>query len=398
MEEFTQTELTSAEDNVYYQLALQGKNTWNRWMRCQLSPEQRKKSGLDEAPYNSSIDLSALARELGLDEIPDASFVYFKDTEFDKRINFVGFVFDRTSFYGSVFNDSVNFSGAIFLGPSDFDGCDFKNSATFTDISACSRLGFSGANFESVAIFSDANIRKADFSNSLFLRAIDFSRTQFLTTADFSASNFFSEADFNNAVFSSSTLFDGAAFKEAPLFHQTTLNQDTSFLGTVYPLRKDVDCDQWSKRAQAWRTLKLKMNSFQSYQDELLFFAKELDARARAESNNWFLFSIIVYNAVCGFGTFIYRPVILLIALWSLSACVYAFYMQAHTILKVAGFSFSNTVPFVGQSRLMSEFAIGAFPVNVLPTVYALSAIQGALSAVLLFLILLGIRNHFRLK
>ncbi|MEQ9111438.1 MAG: pentapeptide repeat-containing protein [Rhodospirillaceae bacterium] len=392
------SELTPAEENDYYKIAKQGKDTWNRWVREYLTSEQIDDSGLSHLDNLTENEKAELAAKLDVIDLPNPADAYFENLKFTDPVRFSGYVFIEVYFDKVVFESVVYFRDSVFLDAVGFGKCSFERSVNFLRAKFFAGVDFDECKFNRIFSFGDVYTSEVNFNDVVFNSSAFFWRADFQGPADFTDSLFEEKAIFNSTKFSSLVSFSGVSFREAPEFHDASLPQNTSFYGATFNLSKSDSLRLWNGRARAWRTLKQKMHSFQSYQEELNFFARELDARARSEANTIFVWMVACYSWLCGFGTLIRRPAYILLAVWATSSFFYYLFMKSPSAISAASISFSNTIPFVGQSRLIADVALKSFSQDSYALVYAFSVGQGLLSAILLFLILLGIRNHFRLK
>jgi hypothetical protein len=280
-------------------------------------------------------------------------------------------------------------------GPADFQRTTFA-----------SRAAFNGATFSHRALFN-----RAVFFDRAFFDECTFSG---LTT--FEAAKFKERVSFNNCSFERSSRFYQTSFAEAPEFHGATLHQDTTFTDAEFGRLEKQDDElrmSWDTRARTFRTLAQAMNKVHAHEEEHRFFGLEMAAKAHLVPSGRRLL-IVTYGMISDFGRSVWRPSLAILILfisffamnWTLSHPVdICDGMPPNRICEfekweaqLAVFTAAASLPVVGQSSYSSQVVQLLFAPNVQPIIYFGTLVQGALSALLLFLIGLALRNQFRLK
>lgn len=197
------------------------------------------------------------------------------EAKFDGAVDFESTVFKgcarfRDSRFGGIanfidvtFSDEVDFRNAIFKGHTLFSKASFEGKAAFKNVAFQHFLDFSGAVFEDHVTFhpSESSKRKVKFDREI-------ERGTF-RTAIFNGTRFKSWVDFKNRQFDGPLSFKNAWFSKAPNFHGCKFHQDTSFRGAQF---FDVVSDG---AAEAYRTLKLAMETARAKDEEARFYSLE---------------------------------------------------------------------------------------------------------------------------
>jgi len=129
--------------------------------------------------------------------------VDFRDTIFEKPVNFLG-----NEFNGSILTNQRT---------------QFKKSAIFRDSKFNNYTDLSGANFSEEADFRRCKFNRSSFTNSNFMQDANFQDAQFNGSTNFNDANFRGDANFKNVVFNEFTSFSRSKFfKEAGFYNMTS--------------------------------------------------------------------------------------------------------------------------------------------------------------------------------
>jgi hypothetical protein len=268
------------------------------------------------------------------------------------------------------FRDDVSFIRATFFSFAEFVGATFSHTAEFERAAFCG-----GALFERAMFAETASFRSAAFFNE----------------ARFNGAAFEREIEFVNADMQDKSWFEQAVFKTVPPeFFSAKLHE-----GTVWPCREAWPIPNEPEEAKkficAYERLKLEMDRLKKHEDELDFFALELQSR-RVELGTWKGLPIVIYGRFSDYGRSYLRPLVALIVVAAIGAVAF-WYFDARTLGEALGLSSANTLNVFGFRR---DFSLS------IETPFAwlkiLAAAQTILGAILLFLFGLGIRNKFRMK
>jgi uncharacterized protein YjbI with pentapeptide repeats len=256
-------ELPAQERDV---LVVKNRLAWNRWIAAGLSDEGRAslvKNGFPEpelaplSPEEERAFCRAFAVRTGRKkELPPepAANPDFTFTQFDRNLEFQGFLLRDADFKSAVFSGGADFTSATFFDANFssalFSGGAIFKSATFSGHTAFNSATFAGADFDS-ATFSDyAAFVSAKFSYEAYFNSTTFSgpanfceatfsyhtafnSARFCGGAEFNSTTFSKTAHFISATFSDDAYFHWATFSDA-MFSSATFSGRTSFLGAKF--------------------------------------------------------------------------------------------------------------------------------------------------------------------
>jgi uncharacterized protein YjbI with pentapeptide repeats len=329
------------------------------------------------------------------------------------------------------FDSYVNFGSVNFAGSTDFEASTFAGHADFNRANFHGYHQFNKVRFADKAIFYDATFQFASFRHAAFENGADFGYAQFHEGAAFHGSSFKSaergpvnehyqrreeleqkerpdrywhgasfknacfgrDVDFQNTQFLASASFGGAVFETTPpFFFGAVFHEGMEWRGVQWPLPKS------NKNAgnfvDAYACLKLEMDRLKRHEDELDFFALELQAR-RAMAGWWRGLPIGLYGWFCDYGRSFVRPTLGLLATWLILAIPFLQSSGPPKFREAVGIGLANTFGILGFRK---DF-IPSSVIEILPDgLIILSGIQTVLGAVFLSLITLSIRNRFRMK
>ena len=378
-----------------------------------------------------------------LADFRNATFVgtsHFEAASFERRCRFDGVAFENTVYFkNATFRETTVFDRTEFKVAAYFGACKFISVPDFKG-RPLGGVGFRGASFSSDANFEEAiwsigsNFEAAtfrglaNFKSTSFVRKADFQRVQFERAADFSFAEFERESNFNDASFKSTTHFRSTSFLEPPKFFETDLHEDTDFDGvdwhraeasytvswwSKYVSRRkareiESDVVDASSAIQAWDRLALVMSRLEKLSERHNFY--RLRMRAQRKRDGWGVLSLSnwLFDVLSDYGWSIRRALIC----WSLHFTAVGLLLFSQTCPQDEGWgaifgdsllvSFSNAHAFLGLvseggylygSRLRVAAAIqDIFVLN------AVGVVQTVTGPILLFLLLLTLRNRFRLR
>jgi uncharacterized protein YjbI with pentapeptide repeats len=434
-----------AEDNPWYLLAtlydnpgkvgdfdLRNKNrlAWNRYFAANLDNETRTRLIADKR--HTAEELTPFAPE-ALEQVKAAfeersrwSRNKFTLPASGSYIDFSNVEFQNALFDGYLFGTELTFfDGATFSGYASFNGATFSGYAFFRDATFSGGAFFNGATFSGGANFGGAAFYVASFEGATFSGVAEFYRAKFSDVAKFVRATFsrgaiFKNATFNYAIFKSAIFLDGAKFADAtfqglslfvnakmkgvtsfenatfetepPLFSGAKLHQGTVWRGITWPPppKNTVEAGRF---LDAYACLKLEMNRLQKHEDELDFFALELQSRC-VLLGPWRGLPIWLYGVLSDYGRSYARPFLWLLVVAAIGAVLLVF-SDALPIEKSFDLSFANTFNVFGFRK---DFFDSHYIENLPAALKILAAIQTILGVILLFLFGLGVRNKFRMK
>jgi len=446
------------DKNESLALFAKGRGEWNKWANGKLAEKARlEETGEWEAnrlgwKYGATVDFS------GHTFSKDADFrelVFPSDIYFDRAI-FLGDV----SFFGTVFHGMASFTVAEFCGDANFGGVTFPEKAAFDYTTFFGLAKFIGATFQQTAKFEMAKfIAKSDQPNAIAFAAqfaamksekfFNLYNARFEQVPDFVQAHFLEAPNLDTIVI-------GPKARENPTRPAT--NPPSPHGEPVEPreggkrqaaiLRQAQDEGKRQAQDEArleakqipsrWRHLRRLATQGQDHENEANFFAEELKSQRNVfdfpKGENWQRYwAGYLYQLFSDFGRSITRP----FCWWLGGVAFYAVaLLTAHdfiakirppfelghngcflgdstpwsTALKVA-FDNALFLPQLGVSNAQVQENLCLFgydtglkmpnlpPVPLVPTwIAGLGAFHAVFSLIMVFLILLAIRNQFRIR
>ena len=371
-----------------------------------------KLSSTDHAQIRSALD----SRGFRGTQIPHVnSPIDFSNIHFPSLVTFVGFVFGgTTNFDGTTFTGGTPlFVEAVFGGNPTFEDSAFHVDAIFNKCAFPNGISFDSTTFFGQAIFSGSQFHgQANFKHTTFHRSSYFNKSTFKAITDFSNSTFLGAADFGSVKFERPTHFREASFEaQVPNFFESDLYEYTDWHNSRWPVVPD-NADSARSQVQHYQRLVLLMDKLHKPDDQHFFFRREMRARRRAEpigvstAMNW------IYEFICDYGHGIGR----IASIWLLHIVVGAVLILAlksansperelswryvyeliSDLIFALGISFSNSHALLALGRSFLDDAVESW--SRLPLFNVIGAVQTTLGVVLLFFLLLTVRNRFRMR
>ena len=379
--------------------------------------------------------------------------VDFRRATFTDPANFNGAIFkDRARFDDATFENTVYFKGAKFKETAVFNRAAFKVGAYFQGVSFLPKEGFRGEMFGGVgfqkttftgeASFENATFKvgasfdgatfhdSANFKGVAFANKADFQRTTFELNTDFVCVTFNDAVIFNDAAFKTVTSFNGTLFKQPPKFFGTRLHEDTNFSGVDWREAESSYARSWWEAIQAcatrkgigssvlnaddairaWDRLALIMSNLEKLPERHEFYRLRMRAQRGKEGcsllslANW-LFDVssdygwsVPRALAWWFGHFTVMALIIFAGAYTIPAkpgcgpvlwdSFLTSFANAHTLLGLASKD--------GYLRAARDCLVAGNHTGwILISVGVLEAIVGP---ILLFVVLLSLRNRFRLR
>jgi len=432
MEEITElnndSSLSRADENPWYVLATiygeepvfevenKNRNAWNAWALSGLNEVQKasvakkNRNFMHETPSWNNIRLEI--KVLFSQRIPNRSLprphekIDFIDTFFEESVEFSGFIFPaevcfsgsrirNIHFHDVFFFEKVIFEHARVQGNFWVDNTYFYDEACFRETEFCNLVTFS-----KVLFLHDASFIRSHFLHNVLFKAVSFDGSSYFGFSEFHRRN-----SFTNCYFNKPSNFRYAEFlyqyphMEGSIFHEkTTISAEAEF----WP-EPDSSKQELEDAKVSCALLRHLMNTQGLPEQAHFFFRREMHFASKIGSI-WERFPYLLFGWLSNYGHSLKRPLHALTWLWALPAVF--FWLKdctdkcANTIgaeiwislLKAAGLSIANILKFTGIQRVYYE--IKDFDALV-PLV---SDAQTLLAIPLLFLLLLGLRNRFRLK
>ena len=340
----------------------------------------------------------------------NGSFTCSKETTF----------INRTLFEGTTFRNYFHCSETRFNAVVLFNNCNFRGIANFAETEFTGGADFSNCTFWRTAMFNNAIFEERSFlPNVMRPTLVDFRRCKFLNGGWFQGATFgMDEAkhhrilwpdrrvDFSDAEFGMTTSFHGAVFAGAPAFFNTKLYEDTDFSEVNW---KSVGTDRAKAgyEVRAWERLELMMNELQKPLDRHRFFRFKMRARRRIDGRflrtlNWLFDKTSDYGwgvaraAMCWSGHWLAAAVALFLNAGS--GAVSGEWGKLAVAALATGFSNAHAFLFLAAKGGYLEDQRKLLEANdELGLLTVLGVAEGVLGPVFLFLLLLTLRNRFRL-
>jgi uncharacterized protein YjbI with pentapeptide repeats len=380
----------------------------------------------------------------------------FEGATFSGRALFEGATFSsEAEFSVATFDGVAGFRGATFSGKSEFEGATFSGYAGFEGATFGGKSGFKKATFSGEAEFNETSfIGSTMFYRARFMSDARFDNARFLIKEQEPPG----EAVFNFALFESYTSFYGALFEYASTFVAIKGQSFFSLKNVRFLSIPDFEQANFAEAprldhseflgsgneqdvAVRWRALRRLAVQGHDHERELIFLAEEIKSLREVQDKlfpNPFnllkngqiwpgagrYWAGLFYQWFSDFGRSTARPLLW----WVIITAVFAFYfhyLSPHSdlapgspisIASCSGdpvtaalyLSVNNGLVISGLGRaekLAKSYAClygsdgkdGLSPIMPDGVVFAGLA-QTILSAALIFLFLLGLRNYFRIK
>ena len=343
------------------------------------------------------------------------STIDFADVEFPAMTSFMGFVIGgATKFDRSKFPDAIAlFNEAIFAGNISFDDAEFYGDFVAIKSEFAGSISFSGATFSRSAAFSGCKfLTNVGFENARFLGDAYFTRSTFSHGAQFANAAFEQGADFGHTEFQGPTHFLRTKFKtRIPGFFEAILHEYTDWHGSEWP-KVPNNADDARDQVQRYQRLSRLMNGHEKFNEQHFFFRKELRAQRQAEgwsisgAMNW------SYGLVCEYGYGLSRIAMIWLAhimlaavvLWGIrvfAASEHTFpWRDAYSLIgdfpDALAVSFANAHALLNLSGRFLEDAEKGW--EGIALFNAIGITQSVLGVIILFFLILTIRNRFRMR
>lgn len=363
-------------------------------------------------------------------------------------------VFSKTAdFEGVEFIGITDFTKAKFkseqrlpTGVACFTGSSFRSLAKFDEVQFPYTTKFDGVSWHGLACFNEAKFKPENENASPVFASVDFGQSRFQGNADFSDAVFGVAVECRNATFEGAAEFDKAEFRLPVLFSQTRFNgavsfwsasfsQPPSFFGSQFHDDLDFGMIDWSNAemsyscrsrrvedsnpirqaagnaARAWDRLGLIMGQHGKLPERHDFFRLRMRAQRRRDGLSLLTTANWLFDVTSDFGWGVGRALACWISQMILGAALLLMAALNSSVDELGGWrivwdsllvSFANSLAFL---RLGSEgghlhgsheallHAVG----QANQVVNAVGTVQSVLGPITLFLLLLTLRNRFRI-
>ena len=424
--------------NTEESLALyaRGRAAWNEWARGMIAEREALEAagdwvaGSDRDIWNDATRDWHAAAKADFSEHEFVEAAHFKDFLFPGIAVFGGATFSGDALFGgATFSGDADISGATFSGDARFDGPTFYSDARFYSATFSGAAGFDGKTFKGRTLFDTAKFEKeANFNAMRGGASFSLAAVRFRIVPNFI------EANFNEAPRLDNLRIEPGRF--APLSLKRARNY----------FKGDADLPA------RWRALKRLAVQEHDHEQELVFFKGELRSRRWAVDKVWhaaFWFGL-AYQVLSDYGRSAMRPLLIWMVGIAGFGCVYLgqfptlavkpywgipWAVQSawsdwtddvrlscvagldNPVWAALGLSWRKALPFFGlgsREKLNQIYAClygvhdtavttaGPIPAGFIPKipdlVSGLGLAQLVISAVLIFLVLLALRNQFRIR
>ncbi len=365
-----------------------------------------------------------------IDSFMDFSEMDSSGNLFPNGVSFEGRVLIGASFSFTIFKGPVSFHGTEFLGVTIFDGAQFLEGANIDQAKFHGHASFGSTEFtpycalhtkqgHGLVNFEESKFRRnADFTRANFGVAAGFEKVEFAERAEFGDAEFQNNVSFNDAKFRGSTSFRGASFSRPPKFFETELHEDLDFGNANWNeaqrsysrrhRRRDeqdaVERDA-ADAVRAWDRLALIMSQRERLHERHDFFRMKM--RAQRQRDGWSLLSLAnwLFDKSSDYGwsvgqamsSWIGHITLMWLTLTLANPVGCELYLECLLV------SFANAHAFLGLAseggylHYAQEAVVGNGTGWKVFLVRAVGVIQAGLGPILLFLVLLTLRNRFRL-
>ena len=362
-----------------------------------------------ELPEKISLSGLLFAEDVNFQDFYFPVSVDFSRSSFAGEANFRASSFaEYANFRASTFAEYANFTASSFAGEANFRGSTFGESAGFRESTFGESANFRASTFAAYANFRASTFGDyADFEESTFAAYADFRKSIFTGDATFTGRIFKGEANFSNATYEGKTSFQNVIFTRAPLFFETTLHEDTDWTGITWP-DKPADKDAATEYVRRYDRLALVMSTLKQPDNEHRFFRLSMQAK-EVRDGKGISTSVSRFYGLFRYGWGLEGALILwvlhillgagclsVMALWQRSQPLPHLAKIVTKIVQALAVSVSNSHPFLGLQHGPVESAHDSF--RTLSGFDMLWTIQSVSGPLLLFFLLLTIRNRFRLR
>jgi hypothetical protein len=418
MSEKDNAELKPAEENPWYVLAticdkkdkddngiivngrsIQNCEVWNSWAWSRLQENgdkgvlKIKTLGLILGPKWEDIRERVevrLKKRLNYDNCSFLSGhqINLDSTIFTKKVEFKNFIFPfSTRFNCTLFRGNVTFANSIFYNNVFFDSTKFYGETEFLHTIFCGITHFGGqVDFKKNTTFAHTVFENhVGFIGAIFRKRSNFINCYFKKSCDLTASIFAEEYPWLRGAYFNETLYTTA--------HKYNWPNPKNYKGPLEEAK--YSCE----------VLREQMET-QGLHDEAHFFFRRERHFAVKMLTPWQRLPNNLFACLSAYGFSLKRPLCALALLWALPMLIFWVNICtgkcANTIgaelwvslIKMAGLSIANIFQITGLQRVYWSDFIECLPWGL----KFLGGAQTLLAIPFLFLLLLGLRNRFRLK
>ena len=384
-----------------------------------------------EAAFSGSAGFhkAAFSGDAGFHRATFSGDAEFREATFSGDAGFHRATFSgNAEFREAAFSDDADFSEAAFKSYAWFQKATFSGNAEFSEAAFSDSAIFRETAFKSYTEFHEANFSKmANFIQTDFTGITSFIRCRFEGYADYRAAQVSRGFSLTQAWFGQVPNFTQARFAEPPELDAIHIEPRRGWPRSLADFKTLLKGD--ADLAAHWRALKRLAVAAHDHDRELLFWKGEVLARRWSVDKPWhalFYFGLF-YGWLSDFGRSVVRPLIG----WALGLFGFAwYYLSQHlgdgwpcavgpgnTFTAALGLSLRNALvlPGSGSATKLDQIHACLYGIHggpamtpaplparfqpVIPDAIAFAVVaQNLWSAVMLFLLFLALRNHFRIK
>lgn len=432
-------------------LYAKGREAWNAWANDMLA----KKAAL-EKDGQWQTDQSGHGVNQETKVWIDNSSVNFCGHTFKESVDFSDFIFPYSGnfdwltfsghaiFQNATFGGDTTFMNATFSHFTNFMFSTFNGSAMFFAAIFSHHALFNCAKFGSVAVFLNATFSdRVMFKKAIFRRNAPFDKAKFTENVDFDGALFENSASFIDTSFERNSSFVAIEGKGHFSFQNTEFHLAPDFSQAHFTEAPQFDDSDFSKALQSegnfsssWRSLKRLAIQGHDHERELIFFAAEIKSQRGIQdkalpnpidyiknNNNdafwpggaryWLGY---FYEYSSDFGRSVMRPFLWLLVFGFLFQVIYLKYSIDSEPPESISCDRSEAATYLSVRSALPFLPSAIYPENLnrnyeclygkksdgkenIPSVIVFITIfQAILSTILIFLLLLALRNHFRIK
>ncbi|MEP3199184.1 MAG: hypothetical protein ABJO57_15005 [Lentilitoribacter sp.] len=352
----------------------------------------------DSIPELPSETLKVIAKRIHQDgrwTLPlDFKNISFKDIQFDHGLCLGGMIFFNLEFNNCEFENDTDLSGIHVMHSLEIKDCNFIKEFSCFD----STIEF--GDFKNVVFSDDAHFGESDFG------MVGFNNCTFQGTATFEDARF-EIPSFINSTFSNTTSFENAQFLSyVPTFYSTSIHEDTNFSGAVWPnADPKITGEAGGVSIRAYECLRKIMVTQGKLDQEYLFMKLEMAVRRKSDSLGRTI-PLYMYGVLSDYGWSYLRPALGMALIWLLGVVYFSIYVcregsftpdkPLRCDFDMMALSFSNLFSFLGIGRTLLTDEISSL--DSVPFAEFTAGCQMVIGPILLFFILLALRNQFRMK
>ena len=361
--------------------------------------------------FASEVDLSELT-------LVDADFrrvrfnadVRLRGSRFFMQARFEEAMFIESAYFREAyFEPHVTFNRVQFLGPTDFSGVEFNGGAAFDRASFKSHVHFDGTRFVEtffsgwILLTQLASFKEVDFRGGVSFCNVVFGEDPTNTVKRAQPQRL---ADFSDARFHAATQFRRAVFHGAPAFFNCRLYEDTDFSLVHWPKAMPEPFNV-EYTIRAWERLELMMSQLEKPLDRHRVFRLKMRTR-RLNDGKFLRVANYLFDVSSDYGWSLSRAAVSWVGHWLAAGLVLfvnagqaAIGGDALKLLGAAlGTAFANAHAFLalaGKGGYLESCRVLIGQHDHWGLLAAVGVTQAILGPVLLFLLLLTMRNRFRL-